>query len=121
MLCTGSTDCTDPGPLRFARGLPGVRLRAVPCSSQFRPEANQTSKSADNPIPCATSTVALSVCGRSPLGRWDGHDASPGAETDVATWAHTVPLRERTLSAKSVAVCCLVRSCAPGAGGRVPE
>src|SRR5437867_5653851 len=41
MLCTGSTDCTDPGPLRFARGLPGVRLRAVPCSSQFRPEANQ--------------------------------------------------------------------------------
>src|SRR5204863_3400380 len=61
--------------------------------TQFRatPRANRTSKSADNPIPYATSSTAeLTVCGPSLPWRWHGHAASRGAETDAARLAHLV-------------------------------
>src|SRR5207248_10442098 len=61
--------------------------------TQFRatPRVNRTSKSADNPIPYATSSTAeLTVCGPSLPWRWHGHAASRGAETDAARLAHNV-------------------------------
>src|SRR2546421_7615844 len=79
--------------------------------TQFRatPRANRTSKSADNPIPYATSSTAeLTVCGPSLPWRWHGHAASRGAETDAARLAHNVCRHGLTRSATSTTVCALL-------------
>src|SRR5207249_5683987 len=78
--------CGSGAPNQFDRNLRHTM-------TQFRatPRANRTSKSADNPIPYATSSTAeLTVCGPSLPWRWHGHAASRGAETDAARLAHLV-------------------------------
>src|SRR5207245_11701883 len=79
--------------------------------TQFRatPRANRTSKSADNPIPYATSSTAeLTACGPSLPWRWHGHAASRGAETDAARLARNVCRQGLTRGARSTTVSALI-------------
>ena len=107
MITMFELPCGSGAPNQFD----GV-LRHTMTQLRATPRANRTLKSADSPIPCATSNTAVRpVCEPSPLSRWDDHDASPSARSGGASPAHNEPRRGRIRSVENAAGYCPVLMC----------